>query len=305
MFAEFAVDTFLQAALGATVMPLHPELSPGSWMESSPGLLFRAASTHALLILKIWHSQSAASVESRRPEIIRLGFQLAKLLRYDLPVSPSLDHLATSNFPGYGALEHCVDDFPAETGALLRLTVREAFHKSWVVKLWLDILAALFPPNSKADDHLQATISQHRAKHNQSAHSPGSDCITSPGTASACAVGADQEMVATMANSPHHREVPELSVELEINKPADVRASDPGHNHLAAHVTSPHRTIDIIPAEAAPDTAAGADATAPTLLSDIVRDQAGENHASQETSVIDVDDRNLHLLIDMQPVPRF
>jgi hypothetical protein len=318
------VDTFLQAALGIEVVPFksHPHLSLKSWKNSLQGRLFQAASTHALLILRSWRLQSAACVESRRPEIIRLSLTLTKLMSYDLlaclpatATSWDLRCLATLNFPWHGALEHFVDHLPAEMGALLRLAVREVFYISWLAELWLETLAVLFPPDREADDNLQASISEYLGEWSHSVSSHGSECTSSPGIPSVyeahdarvtsdATVGLEQGSLARGDSAPHGLETMEPDTNSEINRLADVYASDPGQNHLGAHAPSPHRTIDMIPVsrvKAEPGTAA--DAIAPTSLLGSVGDHAAGDLANQEAPIIDADERDSYHSIDMRPDP--
>jgi hypothetical protein len=261
-------------------MPLLSEVAPKAWIRSWQGTLFLRTSANALWILNTWHMKSAASVESRRPEIIRLGLRLTELLRHDLlttlpETDSSLDltDLAMLNqswFSWYSIPECFFDCMPAEMGALLRFLVRKADNKdSWEWRL-LNTLAALFRSNSEADNNLESIILHHRTRRSQSTQqpdparttpsdtAPANETTDAPSSGDVTAPG--PPLAATTEGSLHHPGVSDLSTEPEIGRPADVQVSDPGQNHLDANVASreastmavdnrvSHHTIDMPPA---------------------------------------------------------
>jgi hypothetical protein len=278
LFTELAVDTFLQAALSDEIMFPPPEVSPGAWIFSRQGKIFFEASIHALSILKTWQMRSAASAESRHPEIRRLGLRLTELLRHDLLATISQygtsNHftLAALEFPWYGALECFVDCMPAEMGDLLRFAMPYSERDKWGWR-WdrLNALAALFPSNSDANNNLESIILRHRSRRSHSAHEPDpegtalSDMAPANETTDAPSSGGvtlipGPALAATTEGSLHHPGVSDLSTEPEIGRQADVQASDPGQNHLDADVASratstvairnraSHHAIDMPPA---------------------------------------------------------
>jgi hypothetical protein len=262
-------------------MSLLPEVPPKEWIRSSQGMLFLNASRHALHILKKWHLRSAASVESRRPEITRLGLRLTKLLRHDLLAALLENHyslypsqLATSDWPWYSALERFVDYTPAEMGALLQYLKRSA-ASNWYRSHWclqqLKAFAELFRSNSEADNKLKSIILHHRSKRSRSAHQPDAERTTpsniipenettdAPNSGDVTVVPGPA-LAATTEGSIHHPGVSDLSTEPGISRLADVQVSHPGQNHLNPDVASgeasamviddrvSHHTIDMPPA---------------------------------------------------------
>jgi hypothetical protein len=292
------------------------------WTESSQGILFLTASTHALSILKIWRLESSVSIGTRRPQIRQLCLQLTELLRHDilaaLPRAGTRFYffdLDTRYFPWHGCLERFVDCFTAdsEMGALLRYLVREVSNKSWLSNQCLDTLAALFPLSSEADHNLQVTISQHLASRSNSAPQPGPEGTTPPEVASPCAdtdvrdssdvtVDAGCALVPITKNSLHQLGLLDPGAGQEIDQRATVHVSDPGQT-LGAPVSSPHCTVDMNPVAragfAAPCTSAQANDTVPESGSGGVGSEPGQTHAGRDAS--GVDERSPHVAINMRP----
>jgi hypothetical protein len=326
-FAEYAVDTFLQAALSIDLTSGLSKLSPMLWARSSQGLLFSTASAHALSILRMWHLESPASVDARRPEITRLCLRLTELLRHDLlsllrtgkPFSVS--RLASSRFPWHGCLKGFVDCFPtdSEMGALLRYLVRKVSNDSWLSIRRLDTLAALFPPSSEADHNVQVTITQYLASlSNLVLQSCPEGTTTLPEVASPCAdaaarnssnitvgFGCAHALVATTENSLRQLGLPDPGVGHEIDQRAAVHASDPGQA-MGALVSSPHCTVDIDPVIrsrfAAPCNSGGPTVSTAESAYGGVGSELGQSCAGRE--VPGFDERGPHLAIDMQPAAR-
>jgi hypothetical protein len=294
----------MHAALSIDVTSGLSELSPMLWLKSSQGILFLTASAHASAILK----ESPAFVNTRRPEITRLCLRLTELLRHDLltcllraGTTFNVLHLATCRFPWHGCLERFVDYFAAdsEMGALLRYLVREASDKWALSNFQLDILGALFPPNSEADRNLQVTISQHLAKASNLAHHPGSEGTTPPEVASPCAetdaqdssditVDLGRTLLVTAESSSNQLEQPELSATLGTDQRAAVHASKLGQTPLPTYISSPDGTV---PADEAGFTSLN---TSRVLDASFL-----VNHAGREVSRID--ERSPHRAIDMLP----
>jgi hypothetical protein len=306
------LDTFLQAALSIDVTSGLSGLSPMLWIKSSHGILFLTASAHALRILK----ESPASVDTRRPEIRRLCLRLTELLRHDLLTcllrtgTPfNVLHLATCRFPWHGCLERFVGYFTAdsEMGALLRYLVREASEKWALSNFQLDILGALFPPNSEADRNLQLIISQHLAKQSDLAHQPSLAGTTAPEVAFPRAESETQDfsditvdigqdigraLLVTAESSSSQLRRLELSAALEPDQRAAMHASDPGKPPLATHVSSPDGTVP----------AGEAGFTSPNT-SRVLDASALASHAGREATR--VDQRSPHRAVDMLPAGQF
>jgi hypothetical protein len=314
---EFAVDTFLQAALHTNIT--FPISSPELWTAaSSQGVLFLVASAHALRILKTWRfSNSAAFVGTRRSEIKRLGTRLTELLLSGLLASLSetdisLDALGVAilSFPWHGSLECFVDCLPPEMGALFRFLARVASPKVLLSFPQLDDLAALFPLDHKADEILQAIIVNHRAKRNKSAHQYRPEG-TSPQNIPSWSADIDdqnssdvnigRESEAAAQSSPRFSE---LSTGPGIDAHAAVHASEMGQADLSIHVPSPHCSIDMIPTgqgdSVVPDTAA--EAPTPVSRSEGAEYEPGPGYLRSEAS--DIERCSPYLTIDTQPAGR-
>jgi hypothetical protein len=254
------------------------EVSSKAWRCSSQGRLFLNASAHALWILNDWHTESAASVESRRPEIIRLGLRLTELLRHDLLTallendsSLNFFDLATWRFPWHGALQCFVDCMPAEMGALLRFLMHAPYEYTWQ---WdrVNALAALFPSNSDADSNLESMIMHQRTRRSQSAPQPNTERTapsdiahaneTTDAPSSGDVTAPGPALAATIEGSLHHSGASDLSIEPEIGRLANVQVSDSEQNQFNPDAASreasqaamvvdnrvTHHTIDIPPA---------------------------------------------------------
>jgi hypothetical protein len=323
LFVEFAINMFLHASLSIDVTSGLSKLSPREWTKSSQGMLFWTVSAHALSILKAWQLESPASVDTRRPEIIRLCLQLTELLRHDIfaqlpPTGMPFDvyELATKDFPWHRCLKGFVAYLPAdsEMGALLRYLARVS-DKFWLSWFELDVLADLFPPNGEVDYKLQVAISQHLTERNDPSSRPISEDTTPPEVASPCAdadtqdsshvtVGLGSASVPTTVNSLHQLGLPDPGAGEEIDQRATVHASDSGQTS-GTPVSSPHCTVDmVLPVQAgfpAPCTSVEANVSVPASGSGGVGSEPGQSHAVRKPGASGVDERHPHVVIDMQP----
>jgi hypothetical protein len=303
---EFAVDTFLGAALSIDVTSLLSR-EPVSWVWSTEGDFFRVTSSYALAgMRRLYLKSSAAVLESRRPAITRLGLRLTEVIRHDLvthlpePGAPyDLPRLSTVGFPWHRAIEFFVEDFPAEMGALFRYLVEACDRKS----LWdhpeLPAAANLFSvADSGADDQVRLAITQHLAKQKSNTSEYGSLRRAVIDVDEARISGSDQASARPPGNPvSSHISQPGRTAGLQTGNSSDE------HNLGTRSEPSPYHAINMLPAgghRSSPGSAAEA------IGSDFSSSEAAEPKSGQapaRTEFATVEESDLHVVIDMKAVP--